>query len=65
MGIRRLEAEWKFSWKGGRPVAIDPGAVAQGDFVIIRAKSDVQDASCFKITGIDVPLWLCKVSRFL
>lgn len=65
LGIRKLEAEWKFSWRGAKPLAIDPGTVAKGDFVIIRAPADAEDASCFKISGIEVPLFLCKVSSSL
>ena len=60
-GISRQQAEW--TWKSGKPVLMDPGAVVKDDFVIMRAASDVQDASCFKITGIEVPLLLCKVSN--
>lgn len=61
--LRKLAADWKITRKGGKAVTVNPGAVAVGDFVVIRAARGSEDHSCFKISGVDVPLYLCKVRR--
>jgi hypothetical protein len=63
MGLNKLARLWKPTVIGSSRSTIDPDNVADGDFVIIRAKDYDEDSSSFKIGDIDIPLWLCKASR--
>ena len=60
-GLNRLAVNYQPARIGAKRFTVDPESVVVNDFVIVRAKPDEADGSCFKIGDYDVPVWLCKV----
>ena len=59
-GLNRLASNYMPARIGAKRFTVDPESVAVNDFVIVRAKADEEDGSCFRIANYDVPVWLCK-----
>jgi hypothetical protein len=62
MQLNKLAASYNPASIGAMRSVVDPEAVQEGHFVIVRATADNTDNSSFTIGGHDVLLWLFKAS---